>query len=368
LEPCSCPLQLNFGGYIWERYQPYRVQAVPELTLEDIAKKAGVSRSTVSRVVNGQPNVRADVRKRVLAIIRTTGFHPNAAARTLASQRSWMIGLVLPQSVSELFTDPYYPHLVKGISQACNQHDYTLALFLVSTKEDEEKIFPRVARKGLLDGVIVQSGHYGDQQIIHRLAKSSVPLVVAGRPFHSDNISYIDIDNIKASYNATLHLIHQGYRRIGTIAGTSKSTVGLDRKEGYRKALEEQNWSVDDTLIVESDFSEAGGYSAMRRLLPARPDAVFATADILAIGAMRAVREADLHIPGDIAFIGFDDLPIATLSDVQLTTVRQPVIQFGIKAVELLIDLIENGIKPARRLILDTELVIRESCGASRRQ
>lgn len=338
---------------------------MPDLTLEDIAKQAGVSRSTVSRVVNGYPNVREDVRKRVLEVIQNTGYHPNAAARTLASQRSWTLGLVLPHSVSFFFTDPYYPHLTKGIAQACNQYNYTLALFLVGTKEDEEKIFPRVARKGLLDGVLVQAGHHGDQQIIGLLVDSKMPLVVAGRPFRSDNVSYIDIDNVNAAHNAVRHLIQIGYRRIGTIAGPAHSTVGLDRKEGYLKALKERGRDVDEALIVEGDFTEAGGYYAMQKLLSAKPDAVFAASDIMAIGAMRAAREAGLSIPKDVAFVGFDDLPIATLSDIQLTTVRQPVVQFGHKSVELLLDLIENGLHPPRRIIMDTELIIRDSCGAA---
>jgi LacI family transcriptional regulator len=334
--------------------------------LEDIAKQAGVSRSTVSRVVNEYPHIRADVRKRVLEVIQNTGYHPNAAARTLASQRSWTIGLVLPQSVSFFFTDPYYPHLTKGIAQACNQYNYTLAFFLVGSKDDEEKIFPRVSRKGLLDGVIVQAGHHGDQQIIGQLIDANMPLVVAGRPFRSDNVSFIDTDNVNAAYNAVNHLIRLGYRRIGTITGPVSSTVGIDRKNGYLKVLNERNKIVDESLISEGDFTEAGGYYAMQKLLSSKPDAIFAASDIMAIGAMRAVREAGLKIPDDIALVGFDDLPIATLSDVQLTTVRQPVIQFGIKAVEILIDLIENGINPPRRIIMDTELVIRESCGAKR--
>jgi LacI family transcriptional regulator len=341
---------------------------VSGLTLEDVAKQAGVSRSTVSRVVNDHPNVSEVVRKRVLQVIQKTGYHPHAAARTLASQHSWTIGLVLPHSVSFFFTDPYYAHLTKGIAQACNQHNYTLALFLVGTKDDEEKIFPRVSRKGLLDGVLVQSGHHGDQQIIGDLIDANMPLVVVGRPFRSDNVSYIDIDNIKASYNAVNHLIRLGHQRIGTITGPENSTVGLDRKAGYLKTLTERGQNIDKSLITEGDFTEAGGYSAMQRLLPARPDAVFAASDVMALGAMRAVREAGLRIPDDVAFVGFDDLPIATLADVQLTTVRQPVIQFGIRAVELLIDQIENGINHPRHVIMDTELIVRESCGASRRK
>jgi LacI family transcriptional regulator len=339
---------------------------VSNLTLEDVAKLAGVSRSTVSRVVNEQPSVREDVRKRVLDVIQSTGYHPNAAARTLASQRSWTIGLILPQSVSFFFTDPFYPHLAKGVAQACNQYDYTLALFLVGTKEDEEKIFPRVSRKGLLDGVLVQSGHHGDQWIIGHLVDAHMPVVVIGRPFRSDNVSYIDIDNINASYNAVSHLVRLGHKRIGAITGPAASTVGIDRKAGFIKALTERNVEIDESLIIEGDFTEAGGYHAMKQLLSAKPDAIFAASDIMAIGAMRATREAGLSIPDDIAFVGFDDLPIATLSDVQLTTVRQPVVQFGTKAVEVLIDLIENGINPPRHIIMETELVIRESCGASR--
>jgi LacI family transcriptional regulator len=338
---------------------------VSDLTLEDLAKLAGVSRSTVSRVANGQPNVRDDVRKRVLDMIQTTGYHPNAAARTLASQRSWTIGLILPHSVSFFFTDPFYPHLTKGIAHACNQFNYTLALFLVATKEDEEKIFPRVARKGLLDGVLVQSGHHGDQWIIGHLIDAKMPLVVVGRPFRSDNVSYIDIDNINASYNAVSHLIRSGRKRVGTITGPVNSTVGIDRKAGYIKALTERNVRVDETLITEGDFTEMGGYYAMKQLFPAKPDAIYAASDTMAMGAMRAAHETGLRIPDDIAFIGFDDLPIATLSDIKLTTIRQPVSQFGSKAVEVLMDIIENGINPPRHIILETELVIRESCGTA---
>jgi LacI family transcriptional regulator len=336
------------------------------LTLEDVAKEAGVSRSTVSRVVNAHPNVSDDVRQRVLQVIQNTGYHPHAAARTLASQRSWMIGLVLPRSVSTVFTDPYFPHLTQGVAQACNQHNYTLGLFLIGTREDEEEIIPRVSRRGFLDGMLVQTGQIGEQ-LIDRLLESHVPVVCIGRPFQADGLSYIDVDNVNAARTAVSHLIRLGYQRIATITGPANNTTGIDRKEGYRRALIERGRSVDEALIAEGDFSEASGYYAMQRLLPAKPDAVFAASDIMAIGAMRAVREAGLGIPEDVAFVGFDDLPLASVSRPALTTVRQPVNQFGSSAVEILIDLIDNGISPARRVIMVTELVVRGSCGAARR-
>ncbi len=337
------------------------------LTLEDIAEQAGVSRSTVSRVVNEQPNVRDSVRKRVQKVIHSTGYHPNAAARTLASQRSWMIGLVVPRSVSAFFTDPYFPHLTQGIAQACNLNNYTLALFLIGTKEDEEKTFPRVSRKGLLDGIILQSGQMGDP-LFDRLVNVNIPLVIAGRPYHTNGVSFIDVDNVHSAYTAVNHLVQLKYKRIGMITGQAKSIVSVDRREGYHKALVDAGYPIDETLIAEGDFTEMSGYQAMLRLLPAKPDAVFALSDIMAIGAIHAVRDAGLHVPDDVAFVGFDDLPMAAIASYGLTTVRQPVVQFGIKSVEMLIDLIEHGVKPARRLIMDTELVIRDTCGASRRR
>jgi LacI family transcriptional regulator len=278
-----------------------------------------------------------------------------------------MIGLVVPRSVSALFVDPYFPRLTQGIAQGCNQYDYTLGLFLLGTKEDEEKILPRLSRKGMLDGVLIQSGQIGDQ-LIERLMILNLPVVVVGRPLHSTEVSFIDVDNISGAYNATSHLIRLGYRRIGTITGVAGSAATDDRLAGYKKALNERGRNLDPSLIVEGDFTEAGGYYAMRELLPAKPDAVFAASDLMAIGAMRATREAGLKIPADVAFVGFDDVSIATYADPQRTTSRQPITSFGINAVETLIDLVENGIDPPRRIIMDTELIIRDSCGASRRR
>ncbi len=277
-----------------------------------------------------------------------------------------MIGLVLPRAVSSFFIDPYFPRLTQGIAQACNQNNYLLGLFLIGNKDDEEKIYPRVSRKGYLDGVVVQSGQFGDY-LIDRLVNSNIPLVIVGRPFNSNDVSYIDVDNINAAYTAVNHLIRLGYQRIATISGMADSTVTIDRKEGYLRALTDRGRNIDENLIVQGDFTESGGYYAMLQLLHAHPDAVFAASDTMAIGALRAVQEAGLRVPQDVALIGFDDLPIASQAEVKLTTIRQPIVQFGARAVDTLIDLIENGIKPPRRIIMDTELVIRDSCGAKQK-
>lgn len=334
------------------------------LRLEDIAKKAGVSRSTVSRVVNNQQNVSEKVRQRVLKVIKETGFSPNAAARTLVSQRSNTIGLILPHSVSTFFTDPFYPHLIKGISLACNHYDFTLALFVAGTLEYQEKILPRLSSRGFLDGIIIQSGHHADQSIILELAKTNIPLLVAGRPLHHDQVCYIDIDNVSASEKAVRHLISTNHKHIATIAGILTSTVGYDRLEGYKIALENSSLKFNPSLIIESDFTESGGYNAMKKLIPLKPDAVFAASDMMAIGAIRAIREAEMNVPDDIAVIGFDDLPIPAVSELQLTTIHQPVVHFGFKAVETLLELIESDYPVIKKVLMDTELIVRKTCGS----
>ena len=336
---------------------------IQNLTLEDIAEKAGVSRSTVSRVVNEHPNVSEKVRTRVLQVIAETGFHPNAAARTLASQRSSMIGFILGRTVSSFFPDPYFPQLTQGIAQACNQNRYTLSLFLVGSREDEAMIFPNVSRKGLLDGVIVQSGH-DDDELINKLITSNIPIVVVGRPFEVENVTFLDVDNVEASRQAVAHLIGLGNTRIATIEGSANTTVSIDRRRGYEKVLAEAGLPLDEKLIAAGDFSEESGYRAMEALLPHKPDAVFAASDAMAFGAIRAARHAGLRVPEDIGFVGFDDLPSARRFEPALTTVRQPVSEMGSKAVDTLLQIIHEGAASQAATIVPTELVVRNSCGA----
>lgn len=334
-----------------------------KLTLEDIADMAGVSRSTVSRVINEHPAVSEAVRQRVWDIVNETGYRPHPAARSLASQRSNIIGLVIPRRVHTFFTDPYFSSLTEGVAQACNKHSYMLSLFLFYTEEDERRLFPFVSRPGIVDGIIIQSTHAADE-MFQQLSQSDVPSIVAGRPMHVADFSYVDVDNVAGAHTAVRHLVHLGRQRIGSITGPLSTTAGLDRFEGYQNALSESRLPQDERLYIEGDFTESSGYYCAQRLMPFKPDAIFVASDIMAVGALRAIREAGLKVPQDIAIVGFDDLPPATRTSPPLTTIRQPIRRMGIELVEKLLDIILNGPQPPRRVIFGTELVIRESCGA----
>ncbi len=335
---------------------------MPRLTLEDIAEKAGVSRSTVSRVINNHPNVSEKVRTRVSDVIKSTGFSPNAAARTLASHRSRMIGLIYPKTVSSVFADPYYPRLTQGIVSACNQNNYTLNLFMAENREEEDNIVSRALRTGFLDGMLIETGQIEDP-IMERLTHSDIPLVIMGRPYYAEEISYVDVDNVEAARTAVNHLASHGYDRIGTITGPLDLVVGIDRRNGYLQALEENNIPIDQSLIIPGEFGEEHGYRSMQKMLPANPRAVFAASDLIAMGAMRAVADAGLRIPEDIAFVGFDDLPQLNNPFLPLTTIRQPIYGMGMKLVDTLLEMIEGRSNGIQRHIMETKLIVRDSCG-----
>lgn len=328
------------------------------LTLEDIAKLSGVSRSTVSRVVNCDRRVSPTTRASVLKIIEEHNFYPNLAARGLASGHTNVLGVIIPAGVHSLFTDPYFPILLQGVSTACNKQDYSVMLSL-SDVEFEKSLVGRLIQNHLVDGVIIASTLIGDP-IQNTLAHSNLPFVIVGRQanFIANDV---DIDNRQAARQATDFLIEQGYRRIATISGPLNQMAGLNRFEGYMDALESAGMKVDPELIAKGNFTEAGGYDGMRSLMASKPDAVFAASDITAIGAIRCLHEAGLRIPADIGLIGFDDIPASSTITPTLTTVKQPIHGMGEAAANLLIEIIENGSKERHHVTLPTELVIRNS-------
>jgi LacI family transcriptional regulator len=334
-------------------------------TLEEIARLAGVSRSTVSRVVNDHPNVRNGVRERVWEVIDETGYQPYAAARSLVTRRSRIVGVIIPEAVTTLFTDPFFSHLLCGVTQTCNSKRYDLMLSLFNHPAGQKEMYRRVVRSGHLDGVVVASTRV-DDPLIARLLEDGVPFVTVGR--HPDErVHYVDMDNVAAARMAVEHLIRQGHRRIATITGPLNMTTGEDRLAGYRQALEAYRLPVEDDLIVEGDFAEASGMAAARRLLSLSVTAIFAASDVMAVGALKVLREADARVPQDVALVGFDDVPLAAAVEPALTTVRQPIEQMGSMSADLLLNLLENPPDeqaPAHRIILPGKLVVRGSCGA----
>jgi LacI family transcriptional regulator len=332
------------------------------LTLEDIARLANCSRSTVSRVINGDPNVSVATRQRVKKVITELNFQPNLAARSLASGQTHILGLIVPLSVSSIFSDPFYPLLIQSISATCSQRDYSIMLWLAAP-EFERRTIHQVLYNGLIDGVIVSAMSLNDP-IIQSLAESKLPFVAVGRNPNDDTTCFVDVDNFNGAREAVNHLYKLGRRRIATIAGPSDVIVGVDRLRGYRAALKENNLPYDPELVTVGNFSDSGGYAAMQTLILKKPDAVFATSDVMAIAAIRALQEAGYRVPEDVAIVGFDDITLASRTIPPLTTVRQPIDLVGAGVVNMVVNMIEHPASPPQSLVLPTELVIRSSCGA----
>lgn len=329
-------------------------------TLEEVAQLAGVSRSTVSRVINDHPHVRAETRERVWEAIRKSGYQPHAIARSLVTKRTHIIGVVIPEAVTTLFTDPFFPILLRGATEACNEHGYQVMLSLFPVSADRQEIYQRSVRNAYLDGVIVASAAL-DDPLIPDLLRDGVPFVCVGR--HPDGRVYsVDVDNIGGARMAVDYLIRLGHRRIGALTGRLDTAQGQDRLEGYRQALATHKIPLEEDLIVEGDFTESSGTIGVQRLLPAEPGAIFVASDTMAVGAMKALRQAGLEVPRDIALVSFDDIPVASAIEPPLTTVRQPIGRLAALAVEMLLDLIEHPGSGPQRIVLPTQLLIRESC------
>jgi DNA-binding LacI/PurR family transcriptional regulator len=327
-------------------------------TLERVASRAGVSRATASRVVNGSDKVAPEIREAVRRAIVELGYVPNPAARSLVTQRTGLFAFVVPEPAGRVFSDDlFFPGLIKGASEELEVAEKQLVLTLATSPTSHSRI-DRFIGGGHVDGVMIASMH-GADPLPNSLHRMGIPVVANGRPIGASPIPYVDVDHPGGVQNAVAYLLDQGRQRIATIAGPQDMVAGMDRLTGYRQALA---GSRRRSIVAIGDFTRESGAEAMRTLLDDDPrlDAVFIASDLMADGALRVLRQAGRRVPDDIAIIGFDDVEIARYTEPPLTTVRQPIAEIGRSLVRQLLRLTAGEeVEPA--LILPTELVIRES-------
>jgi LacI family transcriptional regulator len=323
-------------------------------TLEMVAAAAGVSRATVSRVVNGSPTVTPEIVHAVNAAIAKLDYVPNRVARSLASRRADVIALIVPESASTVFADPFFAPVVRGAAGALGDTDYTLNLLIASETRPEKT--RRYLQGGNVDGALVVSHHEEDHSYVG--LGDALPMVFGGRPLNPGLAGrhYVDVDNLEAARHATEYLIGLGRRRIATIAGRQDMPAGVDRLAGWSAAL------ATPGPIEYGDFTQASGSAAMERLLDREPDldGLFAANDQMAAGAMRVLADRGRSVPGDVAVVGFDDDSFAPTFTPPLTTVRQPSMELGASMAQVLMRLIAGDEVP-QRTIIPTELIRRAS-------
>ena len=325
-------------------------------TIEEVATTAGVSRSTVSRVLNGSTAVSPEALESVHAAIAQLNYVPNRAARSLASQQTYAIALIIPEDTTRFFGDPFFASITAGITGVLGGSDYLLNVLVAS--DDPGNKMTSFVRNGGVDGALIVSQHTSDA-FIERIV-DAVPVVYGGRPVNvRDSDYYVDVDNVAASTIATEHLIARGCANIATISGPLTMLPAVDRVHGFRSALKAAG--LTPFAEVEGDYSEESGAEAAARILEeGTPDAIFVASDLMARGALRVLRTAGLRVPEDVAVVGFDDSAVAASSDPPLTTIRQPMTAQGETMARVLLERLAGG-APDHVTILPTELVVRAS-------
>ncbi len=335
-------------------------------TQRQIAEQVGVSRTTVSLVLNDVPDVRIspETRQRILDVAHRLNYYPDAAARRLVSGKTRTIALVWHRGPDQTYRDAFLPGILQGITRAARHYGYHVIFYPIEPNEPNDA-YVELARGRHTDGIIL-SGPRADDTHLLDLHKEDFPLVLQGQLPDSD-IPSVDVDNVSGARAAVEHLLAQGHRHVAMITNAPLAyTASRQRVEGYRQALERAGIPYDECLVQYGNFDEESGQAAMEALLACQehPTAVFIASDMVALGALRAISEHNLRVPQDIAIVGFDDITAARFITPALTTVHVPTFGLGWSAAEMLIRFIERDVPDKIHVLLDTELVIRESCGA----
>jgi DNA-binding LacI/PurR family transcriptional regulator len=332
-------------------------------TIFDVAKRAGVSIGTVSRVLNNRDRVSPETRERILQAIRELDYQANAQARGLANQATDTLGLVIPQ-----VNDPFFYQIVRGVEDAATMANYRL-LIASQPRHSSEHRYLQLFRRSYVDAMVLVAIDVYSREIA-QVVERGVPVILVQQDINKHIPTFL-VDNYSGGRTVTQHLLEHGYTRLAYIAGTDFTPDNRERLRGMRDALAEKGLKLTEDYITRGDFYPGSGYAAALALLdlPERPEAIFAANDQMAVDAIKALEEHGLRVPEDIAVVGFDDIPMASYVSPSLTTVHQPVYELGRQAAQMALNLLKTNVpgQPivAPRVMLPPTLVIRRSCGCS---
>lgn len=341
-----------------------------KITLKDLARKAGVSTTTASLILNNVQNLKfkTDTIQKVLNIAEELRYEPNRIAKGLAGGGTKIIGYLVSGLISPLFSTTYFEEVLRGVGYYLGKNGFNLLIFYINKDETTENLHRRTIDLGLLDGIIIEGNLIKDDFVL-KLEDNNFPYVLLARKIFNKEINCVLFDYFKASYNATSHLINLGHKCIGFISGPDDSTMTniLDRKLGYISSFNDKKISINPNIIkYNSKLTKEAGYSSMQEILrnDVKPTAILAINDMLAIGAMEAIEDNNLKIPDDIAVIGFDDMPEALMVKPKLTSIRFPWFRMGELGSKMLLQLLKDKDSRKKRKckVLPTKLILRESC------
>lgn len=331
-------------------------------TIKDIAKKAGVSVTTVSRALNGYDDVNEETRKKIKQVAAELSYSPNAVARSLVSRKTRTIGLIISDINRAGAKDAFSYEVLCGINDRAGELNYDLLLFSTNPSKQMEKSYAALCKERNVEGAILSGLRLDDPYLHEVIEQNSFPCVLIDIPRSDKNVAHIISDSRVGAAMAVRHLIDYGHRKIAMINGHDQAFVSKERLEGYRDGLKEYGLNADPRLVYDGKFSEDGGAEAMYQILIQHPDAtaVFCASDLMALGAMRTLERTGRKVPDDISVIGFDDITIASYCSPKLTTIRQDKYELGYQAAQLLIDMLEDR-TDNRRVLLGNQLIVRES-------
>ena len=327
----------------------------PRPTIRDVARKAGVSHQTVSRVINGRESVLPETRALVEAAIEQMGYRPSAIARSMARGQTHTLACISPN-----LTDYTFASVIEGAETEARQQGYFILSSSASDPEAFHELVNELVGHRRVDGLIVINPYADDR---YKFLPKDFPLVFVGARSHDEKICSVALDDEKLAYEATCHLISLGHTNIAMITGPMEEDCSQDRTEGYQRALQEAGIPFDETMVIEGDWSATSGQSALQSFVEDGrvPTAIFAQNDRMAMGVLRAARDANLRIPSQLAVIGVDDMPLSSYFDPPLTTMRQDMPLIGQKATRMLLEIIQNNTSAIREVKLPAQLVVRQS-------